>query len=187
MSDERSAEDMRRRGGRVLLGVALAIEPDETRLDQAFEQARKTTQTDARLTIQDADRHFRHGVATVIAPTRSQAIAAAKALSDAMAVTFGDSGPGRLTTEARRVADPLPNRASATSLTAFAFGAPLAGLIALVLILRGWPDFAKDLPRGAGLLAGISAALAVAIVLLPAGRSWRCLGSASAAHRTSPA
>lgn len=166
MSDDLSAADMRRRGGRVLLaGVALMVlalsawsgrgwvsslfatsyegsvslltidEPDETRLDRAFEQARETTQTDARLTIQDADSHFRHGVATVIAPTRSQALAAAKALSDAMAVTFGDSGPGRLTTEARRVADPLPNGASTKSLTTFAFGAPLAGLIALVLIL----------------------------------------------------
>jgi hypothetical protein len=69
--------------------------------------------------------------------------------------------------EARRVADPLPNDASATVLAALAFGAPLAGLIALVLILRGWPGFAKDLPKYSGLIAGTNAALAVAIILLP--------------------
>ncbi|WP_296743569.1 DUF3592 domain-containing protein [Mesorhizobium sp.] len=142
-------------------------EPDETRLNRAFEQARLTTQTDAKLTIQDADSHFRHATVTVTAPTAAQAIAAAKALSDSMTTAFGDGGPGHISTEARRVADPLPNGASETSLAAFAFGAPLAGLIALVLILRGWPGFSQDLPRGSGLLAGTSAALAVAIVLLP--------------------
>jgi hypothetical protein len=89
---------------------------------------------------------------------------------------FGDRGPGCLTTEARRVADLLPNGQPRRRWRHLHLARATGGADRSCTDLSGWPGFSKDLPRGSGLLAGTSATLAVGIGLLPAGRSWHCLG-----------
>lgn len=144
-----------------------ADDPDASRLNRAFEQASRATQADAQLVPQSTSSHFHKGVIRIAAPTDGQATAAAQAFSAALAAAFGTAGPERLWVESRRVADPLPNATTTAWHTALVIGAPLLGLVALALMVRGWSGVAQNLPKYTGIYAGIGVGLAAGLILLP--------------------
>jgi hypothetical protein len=127
-------------------------ERNDARVQRAFAAAHAAQPGDATFELLPGMNLIRHSAVHVTGPSRSEAIAVAKSLSQIIVDAFNAEGPGRLDVGVPRRAEPLPNSASAAVLAILAYGAPVLGLAGIALLWRGWRDWpadAKGTPRSA--------------------------------------
>jgi Protein of unknown function (DUF3592) len=122
-------------------------ERDDARVQRAFAAAHAAQSGDATFELLPGMSLIRHSAVHVTGTSRSEAIAAAKSLSQLIVDAFNAEGPGQLDVGAPRRAEPLPNSASAAVLAILAFGAPMLGLAGIALLGLGWRDWPAD-PNG---------------------------------------
>lgn len=144
---------------------------ERARLERAFAAARAARPSEARLDVAPDPNFRHHGDAYVSAPSRGEAAAAARSLAEAVAAAFDASGQGRLDTHVWTSVYPEPNAASNAVWYALVFGAPVLGVIAVVLLMRAWRQGRAvggvDLPPGGGFAVAGGLFLPVALWVLP--------------------
>ncbi len=141
---------------------------DDERLDRAFAAAQAARPSDAKL---DAESKRRIREAYVLAPSKGEALEAARSFTQALAAAFDAEGKGALDTRVSGRAYAVPDATSNAVSTVLTFGAPALGLLASVLLMLAWReriavgDF--KVPRGAGVGFAASLVFPVALLVLP--------------------
>jgi hypothetical protein len=145
-------------------------ERDDARVTRAFDAVRQTFAADATFEPLPNQTRIRHTQLTVTAPTSAEAIPLARRMADAMEKAFAGDGDGRLMVNVHGRATPIADRTTTTVGWALSIGAPVMGLLGLLLIALGvlrWQAGADRMPPPVLWGIAFSLALPVAVVLLP--------------------
>jgi hypothetical protein len=109
-------------------------ERDDTRVIRAFEAVRRSFSGDAILEQLANQSQVRDTRLTVMAPTGDEAVAAATAMSDAMAKAFAREGEGEFLINVRKRANPVADQTTEAAGQALRVGAALAVVLGLALL-----------------------------------------------------
>ena len=148
-------------------------ERDDARLQRAFDAARSAAPNEATLIFNYAKEGFRNSEAHVTGPSRAEAVAAAKAIANALEAAYRAEGRGFLDVHVRYAVDPQPGPAYDALLPVLAYGAALLGLAGVGLFWRGWATSLKNVSsevrkqRWLGLLVVVFPCLPLAGFFVP--------------------
>jgi len=141
---------------------------DKDRLERAFAAVRSNALGEVTL---EAATNSHFGSAELRASSRLQAIEAAQSFAQALTASFDAAGTGRLETEVGKHAYPASDATSDAVKKLSVIAALVLGLLAAVLLRRGWRQMlaAGDvkLPPWAGLAVTVGVLLPVVPIVLP--------------------
>ncbi len=152
----------------VSVGLVTPTDHDKGRLERAFAAVQAARPDDAKLEAAEGS-HF--SSAYVSAPTRAQALEAARSFVQALEAAFDSEGKGQLETSVAGRAYAEADATSNAVSIALALSALVLGLLAVLLFGQAWRERVAvgdfTLPRGAGLAVAAAFLLPVAILVLP--------------------
>lgn len=151
------------------IGLWIQDSADRPRLERAL--ASLTVPDDVNASYSFDRNSSRRSQIEVSAPTRARAVAAARDLGDIVARAYDSAGETRLDVRVPSRAYPEDNGTTTRVRAALTYGAPVAGLLAIGLLVIAWRHGRRagaiPLPAGSGFLVAAIAAFWIGVAVLP--------------------